>query len=119
MAEQKRLVPLLDDELNAWLNQEDDETREVIVEARVPQRRVQFARGSSNNQLLKEVTTEEGLSRAKVLAQLCDFLTGLLGSAPHILSAGGAIPLRATQDQLRQIVRHHLVKAVRANRKLK
>jgi hypothetical protein len=115
MAEQNKPVPDLDAELNTWLDTADDETREVIVEARVPKRRVRLDPGTRP----KELTTDDGPSRAAVLQELQEFLTGVLGSAPRILSAAGAIPLRATQDQLRRIVRHPLVKAVRANRRLK
>ena len=68
---------------------------------------------------MNEVTTEPGASRADVLHNLQEFLATLLGQTPHVLQTDGAIPVRVTQDQLRQVMRHPLVRAVRTNRQLK
>ncbi len=119
MTEHKKRMPELDDKLSAWLDTPDDERREIIVEAQVPQRRVRLPAGRGQGTRPAEVATADGPSRAAVLQELQEFLTEVVGTAPRILAAAGAIPLRATQDQLRQIVRHPLVRAVRTNRRLK
>jgi hypothetical protein len=109
----------LDGELSEWLDTADDEPREVIIEARVPKRRVRLPTGIIHGTRPQEVITEEGPSRAAVLEDLKNYLTEVIGSPPRILSAAGAIPLLATIKQIRQIVRHPNVKAVRVNRRLK
>src|SRR5262249_47070299 len=119
MAEQSKSIPALDAGLEAWLDTEGDDMREVIVEARVPQRRVRLAAGTPQQRHAEEVTTEEGADRTEVLQELQEFLTTVIGRRPRILHAAGAIPLHVTRDQLRQIVGHPLVRAVRTNRRLK
>jgi hypothetical protein len=118
MAEQGTTADL-DHELTLWLDTTDDEPREVIVEARVPRRRVRLDTRTTHRTRPHEVITEEGPSRAAVLEELQNFLTEVVGSPPRILWAAGAIPLLATRNQIRQIVRHPKVKAVRVNRRLK
>lgn len=108
----------LDNELTKWLDTMNDEPREVIVEARVPQRRVRLGAGVTPGSRAREVITEKGPSRETVLEQLQSFLSELFGNPPRILRAAGAIAVLATRDQVRQIVSHPSVKAVRANRKL-
>lgn len=119
MAEQNKPAPELDYELRVWFDATDDDTREVIVEAKVPQRRVRFASGSLQKMIPVEVTTDEGPSRASILQVVQEFLTGVVGSTPHVNHAAGAIPLRVNRDQLRQIISNPLIKAVRTNRRLK
>jgi hypothetical protein len=118
MAEQRDTAEL-DHELTLWLDKTDEEPREVIVEARVPKRRVRLATGSKHGSLPLEVTTQEGPSRDAVLEQLQDYLAKVIGSPPRILRAAGAIPLLATRDQVRQIVHNPNVRAVRVNRRLR
>ncbi len=118
MAAQKPTVAL-DHELSVWIDAVEDEPREVIVEARVPTRLVRFATDKSCGNRPEEVNTEAGPSRDTVLEELQAFLTDLVGESPRVLSASGAIPLLATKSQVRQIVLHPYVKAVRVNRRLK
>jgi hypothetical protein len=108
----------LDDELMEWLAlTTNDETREVIVEARVPIRRVRLDAATSRGPRPQEVITEEGPTRAEALQQVQDFLTEVIGRRLCILSAAGAIAVVATKNQVRQIAGHPFVKAVRANRR--
>jgi len=116
MAEQNKPSPTLDAELEAWLDTEDGAVREVIVEGRLPRRQVRFTPGTPQERQVKEVITEAGDSRTTVLRELQEFLTTLLGHPPGILQAAGAIPVRVTRDQLRQIIQHPLVGGVQSNR---
>ena len=116
MAEQSHPVSTLDAELEAWLRTTDDAVREVIVEGHVPRRQVRFTFGNPLERQVNEVTTEPGASRSDVLHDLQEFLATLLGQTPHVLHTAGAIPVRVTRDQLRQVMRHPLVRAVRTNR---
>jgi hypothetical protein len=109
----------LDRELAVWLDSTDDTPREVIVEARVPKRRVRLGKGTTHGPRPTEVITEEGPSRTAALEELQRFLTEVVGTPPHILWTAGAIPLLASRNQVRQIVRHPSVKAVRLNRRLR
>ena len=119
MAEQSHPVSTLDAELEAWLNTTDDAAREVIVEGQVPRCQVRFTFGNAQERQVKKVTTEPGTSRTDVLRDLQEFLASVLGQTPHVLQTAGAIPVRVTRDQLRRVMRHPLVRAVRTNRQLK
>jgi hypothetical protein len=118
MAKENKPAANLDDELNTWLGTTDGDTREVIVEISVPQRRVWLATGTGQRMRPDEVTTVDSPSRTAVLKEVQDFLTGVLGTAPRINQAAGAIPLLVNRDQLRKIMSHPLVRVVRANRRL-
>jgi hypothetical protein len=119
MAERSQIDNVLDSDLAEWLESEGDDTREMIVEAKVPARTVHLGKVVSGRLLPKEITTEGDGDRAGVLRQLHDDLSRLLGGATNLIRAAGAIAVRANREQLLQIARHPLVKAVRSNRRLK
>jgi hypothetical protein len=119
MAERSQTDAVLDSDLAAWLEGEGDETREMIVEAKLPARTVHLAQGAFGGHLPKEIRTEGDGDRAAVLRELQDDLNGLLGGTTSLLRAAGAIAVRANREQLLEIAKHPLVKAVRANRRLK
>jgi hypothetical protein len=119
MAERSQTQTVLDSDLAEWLDGDGDDTREMIVEAKVPGRAVHLGQVVSGRLLPKEVDTKRDGDRAAVLRQLHEDLDRLLGGATNLIRAAGAIAVRANRDQLLQIARHPLVKAVRSNRRLK
>jgi hypothetical protein len=119
MADRSQTQSVLDSDLAEWLDGDSDDTREMIVEAKVPARTVRFPIGSSGHPLPKEITTNGDGDRAAVLRQLHEDLDRLLGGATNLIRAAGSIAVRANREQLLQMVQHPLVKAVRSNRRLK
>jgi len=73
----------------------------------------------SHRHLPQEVFTAGDGDRTAILRELQDYLDGLLGNATNVLRAAEAIAIRANRQQLLQIAKHPLVKAVRSNRRLK
>jgi hypothetical protein len=96
-----------------------DDTREVIVEAKVPPRTVRLGQALSERHLPKEILTEGEGDRGAVLQELQADLNRLLGHSTNPLRAAGAIAVRANREQLLEITKHPLVRAVRPNRRLK
>jgi hypothetical protein len=119
MAEGSQIDQVLDADLAEWLEGMGDDTREMIVEAKVPARTVHLGQGISGHLLPKEIVTRGDGDRAEVLRQLQDDLNRLLGGATNLIRAAGAVAIRADRGQLIQIARHPLVKAVRSNRRLR
>jgi hypothetical protein len=118
MAEQSKSDRIQDASLEAWLTGEGDDVREVIVEAKVPPRTVRFSGSASARLLPEEVTSSGEGNRTAILQELQDYLAGLLGTSPPVLWAAGAIAARVNRAQLRELMKHPLVKAVRDNRRL-
>jgi hypothetical protein len=119
MAERSQTDRILDSDLAAWLEADGDDTREMIVEAKVPARTVSLGQGPSGLHLPKAIRTEGHGDRAEVLRELQDDLNRLLGGTTSLLRAAGAIAVRANREQFLEILKHPLVKVVRANRRLK
>ena len=69
--------------------------------------------------LPREVETAKNVDRNSLLEELQHDLDELLGTTTNLLRSAGAVAVRANREQLRQIVRHPLVRAVRSNRQLK
>ncbi len=57
--------------------------------------------------------------RDEALAELSAFASSLLPEPPKTLRAAGALVLRATPAQARELAAHPLVKAIRPNRRLR
>lgn len=108
-----------DPELADWLSQESGEVREILVDAVLPRRTVSL--GESGNRLrptgLQETPGANG--RKEALRQLRTFLERLLETPPVILETAGALAVRATSREVRELVDHPLVKSVRPNRRLR
>jgi hypothetical protein len=107
-------------ELNAWLEQEDsDDVRELIVEAKIPPRIIRFPDERSGRRLPESMNSADKSEREAVLVELYRYLTELLGGSTNLLKSAGAVAVRANRQQLQAIARHPLVKAVRINRRLR
>ena len=107
-----------DPELIAWVAGDSDELRELIVEARLPERKVTF-RNEGGRPVPSGSQSESTVNRESVLAALDAFLTELLDHSTTVLKAAGAIAVKASSRQVRQFANHHWVKAIRPNRRLR
>lgn len=108
-----------DAELERWLEDETShDVRELIVEAKVPQRTIRFAGGKHGRELVEVVTAGDPSEREVVLTELYGYLKELLGGSVNLLKSAGAIVVRANRQQLRTIAQYPLVKAIRMNRRL-
>lgn len=109
-----------DAELERWLEDETSpDVRELIVEAKVPQRTVRFSGGKPGRELVEVVNAGDPSEREVVLTELYGYLKELLGGSVNLLKSAGAIVVRANRQQLRTITQYPLVKAIRMNRKLR
>ena len=108
-----------DAELERWLEDETSpDVRELIVEAKMPQRTVRFSGGKPGRELVEVVNAGDQSEREVVLTELYGYLKELLGGPVNLLKSAGAIVVRANRQQLRTITQYPLVKAIRMNRKL-
>jgi len=114
-----------DPELVHWLagtgSDEMGERVEMIVEVASPRRRVGF-RPAPGGRVRPGAVTEGGSDddrrrRRAVLEELRRDLEQLLAEPPIPLRAAGALALRATRAETRQVLEHPLVRAVRLNRR--
>ena len=109
-----------DSDLAAWLSEDSGELREVLIDAAVPSRQVTLAPRPDGRLLPVDLRSEASpRTRDQVLRRLKTFLTRLLDTPPVVLEAAGALAVRASSHQMRQVVEHPLVKSVRPNRKLR
>ena len=96
---------VLDAELKAWAEGEGDDQRELLVEARVPQRTVSLGNSPSGRVLPREVETAKNVDRNSLLEELQHDLDELLGTRTNLLRSAGAVAIRANREPLRQICR--------------
>lgn len=108
-----------DANLIAWLATDSSDTRELIVEARLPARKVTIQKHANGRISPTETDATAASERAAALAELHDFLSKRLDVPPVLLKAAGAVAVRATSQQVRQFADHPLVKSIRSNRKLR
>ncbi|MBF0340589.1 MAG: hypothetical protein HQL95_06435 [Magnetococcales bacterium] len=111
-------TPYRDPSLDSWMRDQGDEIREVIIEARLPQRQIQMRLGEKGrmipDRLASSGTPEERLQR---LEELNTFLVWELQLTTTVLKAAGAVAARVSGKDLERILEHPLVKAVRTNRR--
>ena len=109
-----------DAELRSWVWASGKEPREIIIEAAVPARKVAFDARVGSWPTPKELREEHnGVTRSEILTALKSYLRALLGVEPTLLAAAGALAVEATGEQVRRLLEHPFVKAVRPNRKLR
>ena len=107
-----------DADLITWLAADSSDTRELIVEARLPSRKVTIQKHANGRAVPTGIDTATASERTAALAELPAFLSKILDTPPVLLKTAGAIAVRATSQQVRQFADHPLVKAIRLNRKL-
>ncbi len=108
-----------DPALAAWLRDEGDDIREVIVEAHLPQRQILMRLGEKGRMVPdRMVSASPPAERVRLLEELNHFLAGQMHLTTTVLKAAGAIAVRASGEDVRHILEHPMVKAIRPNRKL-
>lgn len=117
---QTRHSVISDPELIAWLREENqDEYRELIIEAKVPLRTVLFSHRRNGYRRFESMEGGDDTDRDNILAELRQYLSTILGDeSVTVLKSAGAVAVRANRQQLEMIVFHPLVKAIRINRQL-
>jgi hypothetical protein len=104
-------------ELVDWLARSDDEERELIVEAVLPARKVTMKQ--HGGRLLPTGIRVAVPAPSSALDQLYDDLSQRLPTQPTLLKAARAVAILANSRDVRDLMEHPLVKAVRLNRPLR
>lgn len=105
------------DEFSAWLSSDNDVTEELIVEAKLPQRRVTLRKRSGTRWSPTSIESEDSFAnRVRILERLDEYLREETGNPTKILFAAGAIVVRANSQQARAILGNPQVSAIRMNR---
>jgi hypothetical protein len=107
-----------DADLVEWLARDSKDARELIVEARLPARKVTVQKRTDGRVVPDEIHDSAASDRTAMLAELHAYLADKLDVPPVLLKAAGAIAVKATSQQVRQFAEHPLVKAIRPNRKV-
>ena len=108
-----------DKDLARWMFSESNEVREIIVEARVPNRRVTIRKKNDTSRVFTDMKSTSPLKRKKVIEELDSVINGILDEPPVRLKAAGALAVRATGKQALKFVDHTLVRFIRPNRWIK
>ena len=111
------LEKVKDRELAQWLRSADEDTRELIVQAQTPPRKVTFAPGQDGRVVPDGITKSGGPAREDVIEQLTELLARFVEQPPVVLSSAGAVVVRATRNQVLHFADHPLVKAIYPNRR--
>ncbi|MCB2263006.1 MAG: hypothetical protein LGR52_08725 [Candidatus Thiosymbion ectosymbiont of Robbea hypermnestra] len=105
--------------LEPWLADGGGEARSLIVEVKVPERRIAFARGSlTNGAFPRRLVESDREGRRLAIRELADFLEREIGLPARVLETTGAIVVSATPGQVRRFLKHPLTKGVHPNRSL-
>lgn len=108
-----------DPSLVEWMQEDSTGIREVIIEAHLPQRQLLMRLGESGRMVPDRLLSPSPpTDRVRMLEELNDFLSGQMQLPTTILKAAGAIAVRASGKDVRHILEHPMVKAIRPNRKL-
>jgi hypothetical protein len=101
-----------------WLRSETAGERELIVEARLPRRELVPKTGAGTRPVITSSGRNVATERKRIMADLQRMLSAVVERAVP-LEAAGAIAVRATPSQVLKFIDSPLVKAVRANRRLR
>ncbi len=108
-----------DPELCKWMETKGADLRELIVEVKLPLKKVTLFPGKHGRPDVKDINTDTLKLRHEILTELASFVYEISGEQPNILKAAGALATKATREQTRLLSKHRLVKAIRPNRHLK
>jgi len=109
---------LKDPDLAAWVREDSPEEMELIVEARLPERKVGFREDAKLGPRPREVLASDPGNRVETLKLLDAVLREKLRRPTTLLKAAGAIVVRATSAEVRALADHPLIKSIRLNRRL-
>ncbi len=105
--------------LKPWLSDEEGEARSLIVEVKVPERRVALERDSLTRRVFpRRLVESDREGRRSAIRKLAGFLEHEIGLQARVLETAGAIVVSATPDQVRRFLQHPLTKGVHPNRSL-
>ncbi|WP_089724023.1 hypothetical protein [Candidatus Thiosymbion oneisti] len=105
--------------LKPWLSDEKGKARSLIVEVKVPERRIAFERGRLTDRVFPKRSVENDREgRRSAIQTLADFLEHEIGLQARVLETAGAIVVSATPNQVRRFLQHPLTKGVHPNRAL-
>jgi hypothetical protein len=107
-----------DADLVEWLARDSDDARELIVEAKLPARKVTMQQRADGRVVPDGINGLATSDRTAVLAELYAYLADKLGVPPVLLKVAGAIAVKATSQQVREFTGHPLVKTIRLHRRL-
>jgi len=111
---------VLDAELRALLEAETDQLCDVIVEAVLPPRQVAFEQRRDAGASPKSIDSTNDPDRESLLDALDHKVREIVGvEKTRVLSAAGAIVVRATAEAIHTIAKQPMVKAIRTNRRFK
>lgn len=110
---------VLGSDLEHWLQGDQEEVRSIIVEVRLPERKVVFEPGSSApRRFAHHLVTGDQEGRLRAIQELADYLEKKIGLQIQVLQSAGAIVALATPSQARRILLHPLTKRLSSNRTL-
>lgn len=94
------------------------EFNEWIVQARLPERHVQFTRATDARRRIPTAIDQIGPgSREANLKELYQYLRSVLAVSPVLLKAAGAVSVVASPAEIELISKHPLVKEIQPNRR--
>ena len=107
--------------LRAWLNSKhsEGEVIDVIVEAELPQRRLDFSSKQSGGFSKQIETSDSDESRIEKLEAVNNELMEIVGDNTRVLKSAGAVVVHVNSGQLKQIAELAGVRAIRSNRRIK
>lgn len=106
-------------DLEPWLQGDQEEARSIIVEVRLPERKVVFEPGGlAPRRFAHHLVTEDREGRRQAIQELADYLEKKMGLQIQVLQSAGAIVALATPSQARRILLHPLTKRLSSNRTL-
>lgn len=108
-----------DEDLVNWISSESSDLRELIIEARVPARKVAMQKRKDGYSVPRYVKSYSHSERAEVIEKLNSIINGILDEPPVLLKSAGALAVRASAKQALEFVDNPLVKFIRPNRRIK
>jgi len=105
--------------LDEWLYGENTDSRSLIVEVKLPQRRVVFGEAQSDQRRLpRGLVSKDPEARRRTIQALAAYLRDELGLSAKVLETAAAVVVTASPAQARRLAEHALTKRIRLNRPL-
>jgi hypothetical protein len=108
-----------DKDLVRWIISGSPDTRELIIEARVPSRKVTMQKRKDGYSVPRYLKSSSPSKRANAIEKVNSIIIGIIGKPPVMLKSAGALAVRATGKQVLEFVDNPLVNFIRPNRQLK
>lgn len=108
-----------DKDLVRWIISGSSDARELIIEARVPARKVTMQKRKDGYSVPRYVKSSSPSKRAKVIEKVNSIIIGIIDKPPVMLKSAGALAVLATGKQVLEFVDNPLVNFIRPNRQIK